>query len=257
MFVSHGLQTTKVINMQSSNKTNNIEIKQEHWSLKHMISSVIQEQEYRSSDNDLISGEIKQPSPTTRGSSSRLKITQRLKGEIKEVISRVLKNDNTQGHDNTDIKSCLSNDDVSGRVIKQGSDEMRSDGKGINRVIKQRGMISKVIKQGQGVIRRIKRKWWALNHHKYDVLGRCFCISSDYTANTQELIFAPRMKYQRLRSSSSNCDVDSNPNDGSNANYSVANPNAASNSDDTVVVNIGIIGDSDTGKTSFMVIIFV
>ena len=188
-----------------------------------------------------------------------------MKGEIKEVISRVLKNNDTPSLDNTDIKSCLANDDVSSRVIKQGSDEMRSDDKGINRVIKQRGMgmkrdgsmISKVIKQGQGVIRRIKRKWWALNLHKYDVLGRCFCISSDYTANTQELILAPRMKYQRLRSSSSNCDVDFDPNDDSNANYSVTNPNAASNSNDTVVVNIGIIGDSDTGKTSFMVMIFV
>ena len=243
--------------MQISNNNGNIEIKQKLWSLKHMISRVTQEQQYRSVDNDVISGEIKQldgTNPTPRVNSS-IKITQRLKGEIKQVISRVLTNNDTASHDNTDIKSCLANDDVSSRVIKQGCDEMRSDGKGINRVIKQRGMISKVIKQGQGVIRRIKRKWWALNLHKYDVLGRCFCISSDYTANTQELIFTPRMKYQRLRSSTSNCDADFDPNDVSNANYSTANPSAASNSNDTVVVNIGIIGDSDTGKTSFMVMI--
>ena len=81
VLVIHGIQTTRVINMQSSNNSNNIEIKQKHWSLKHMISGVTQEQEYRSPNNDLISGEIKQldgTNPTLRV-SSRIKITQRLR----------------------------------------------------------------------------------------------------------------------------------------------------------------------------------
>jgi hypothetical protein len=130
------------------------------------------------------------------------------------------------------------------------------------------GVISRVIKHGQGVLARIKRKWWAINLRKCEFLGRCFCVGVNCRGANQELmIFAPHAaaNYRRLRSFSSDRDdadyrrASANPEAAAAANPAadllIPRPNPAANPDsnDTVVINIGIVGDSDTGKTSFMV----